>query len=314
MKKITKNLLPILGIVGLIFMTSCGKDEGVVATAPSISISASVDGSAIASGDDVTVGSSVSFAVTITAPGGVNGLTVGGTSYSRTELGASAGDISGEITLTAGAALETQIGATISFEFVAVDDLNQTTTETFTYVVVALPSPDVITHTQTLIGGQSNTSAGSFYNSVTDAVYTYADMRDNNSANTDFLFFYGNTNLYTIAAINDADASTAFDAAIGPNSLSAATIQTRNATKFKALTTMTAAQFDAIISDNDLLSAYGEVAASATKVNGLAAGNVFAFVLADARGSRTGLVKVIGTNGTDGSSRSIDIQVKIVSE
>ncbi len=306
-----------LAIVGsFAFLYSCGDDDEDPSAAPTVSVSAAITGgSALSDGGDVEAGSSVDFTVSVTAEGGFNVLRLANgvtAEFPRTDtdnvtLGTdgTTATVTFQVTTESGDA-----GNSVTIDFTAVDDEDQTGTGSFSFNIVAPASPDVVTHTETLLGGQLNPNESSFYNAVDDASYGYADMRDNNSANTDFAFFYGTTNMYTIAALDDSDAGIAFEAAIGADALSATVIATRNQTRFKP-TDLTSTEFEAIATEADLLNAYGEVAAGDTKVNGLEAGDVFAFVLDDDRAGKVGLVEVVATGGTSGADRTITIQVKI---
>ena len=73
MRKFTQNLL--LLTAASLFIFSCGEDEEPTFDAPSVSVSATVDGVAVTSGSDVVSGSEIVVSVTVNAPGGVNGLT-----------------------------------------------------------------------------------------------------------------------------------------------------------------------------------------------------------------------------------------------
>jgi len=320
MKKLFRNLLFLSAIGSVAFLYSCGGDDEVVLPdAPSIEVEVEgveVTGNAISAVE----GETATFTVTVTAPGVFNTLnvtpsvdgTVGtvqsfdknGTAVTLSDEGKTA--VIG-ITYTFDAE---DVGKDIEWTFQGVDDSDQDAEVTFTATVEAAPI-DVVTHTETLIGGQSNATLGSFYNAIEDEVYSYAVTRDTEHANVDFLFFYGTTNLYTIAALDDTDANTAFSAALGVTNVLTTAIATRNSTKFK-VTTLTAAQFDAIENVEELLDAIDtDVAASESKVNSLEAGDVFAFSLVAARGSLNGLVKVVSTAGASGTDRAITITVKI---
>ncbi|CAD5274045.1 MULTISPECIES: hypothetical protein [unclassified Imperialibacter] len=319
MKKLFRNLLFFSAIGSVAILASCGGDEEEpLPTAPSMEVEVEgveVTGAAISAVE----GETVTFTVTVTAPGVFNTLNVtpsvdgvAGTStpYPRT---ASNVTLSEEGTVAVIGLTYTfdadDVDKDLSWTFEGVDDSNQTTEKTFTATVEAAPV-EVVVYTETLIGGQSNATLGSFYDAEENKVYKYAETRDTHSASVDFLFFYGDTNKYAIAAMDDADANTAFSAALNVTNALSAIMPTKNATKFK-VTTLTAAQFDAIGDVDALASAYGEVAADASKVNNLEAGKVFAFVQASARGSKKGLVKVVKTDGTSGTNRSITVTVKI---
>jgi hypothetical protein len=309
MKKITNYLLSLLAIAGVMVFTSCDPEEETPVAAPTVEVTL-VDGKAEYAIDDVVV-----VQVSFTAPGNLVAMSYvtinNGASSARTIVdlndinlaNATSGSPRFNFTLN-----ETFAGQTFSIEF-EVEDGEGRTAKDDVEVVVEEAKP-IITHTQTLLGGQSNASEPSFYNAITDDRYNYASMRDTNSANTDWCFFYGTTNLYTLAAIDDADANTAFSAVIGANALSAEVIATRNPTRFNS-TTVTAAEFDAISNEAQLLDKAEFETAGSSKANALEVGQVYAFKLASARGARFGLVKIVGTGGTDGSNRTITFVVKI---
>ncbi|MEQ8906367.1 hypothetical protein [Ekhidna sp.] len=305
------KLFTIACLLATVIITSCGKDDEPTAALPSVSVSATVDGEALANGGDVSVGSSVVLNITVNAPGGVNGLDVNGDSYNRSELGAEAGDTSGSLTLNISAPTEGDIGATASFEIEAVDDLGQTSTVvTFTYTIIAAPSPDVNHFEQVLIGGFLNSTLGSFYDAVEDVVYNSDDAQMNDEK-IDLLFYYAETPMYTIAALDNPEADVTIGQQTGGD---LDNFDPQNPTRFK--TFLTAPDFDAIQTVADLESAYaGDAATSGeSRVTQLAAGAVFGFELAESRGSKKGLIKVTETSGTSGSDRAITIEVKIVPE
>lgn len=310
MRKITNYLLSLLAIAGVMVFTSCDPDEETPATTPpSLTLSIVDPQDSYAVGEEVTVRAQFTAEANLVAMSYV--IIVDGTAGTRSIVDLNAAGLanatSGNPTFNfeINQSLE---GVTFKLEFEVEDGEGRTAKDDVDVVVE--DSKPITTHTQTLLGGQSNATEPSFYNAITDARYNYASMRDTNSANTDWCFFYGNTNLYTLAAIDDADANTAFSNVIGANALGSATIATRNPTRFNA-TTLTAAQFDAIGNERELLAAASFETAGLSKANQLAVGQVYAFKLATARGARFGLVKIIGTGGTEGSNRTITFQVKI---
>lgn len=302
MKRITQNLL--FALAGTLFLFSCGGDDEPTVDVPSVTVTATVDGTTISSGDEVVVGSTITFNVSITAPGGVNGLDVNGTSFSRTQLGAEAGDTQASFTITS-TLEETLLGATVTTSFEAVDDAGQvSTTVTFTVDVV---SPPVNSYSQVLIGGFLNSTLGSFYNAVENIVYTSNDATTN-AASVDLLFYYADTPGYTIAALDNAEAEATINSQTGGT---LANFDPQNPTRFK--TFLTAPDFDAVSTIADLQNAYAGDAdlSDQSRVTGLAQGNIFGFVLATARGQKVGIVRVTETTGSQGSDRAIEIEVKI---
>ncbi|MFY0607830.1 MAG: hypothetical protein JXR10_14020 [Cyclobacteriaceae bacterium] len=319
------RILTLTAVAAMTFLYSCGDDdtETPAPALPTISVATTVNGTAATSPADVVPGDTVVFSITIDAAGGFNTYRLyssidGGTATqisdnTRTILEVAVG------TTTVTDALRTiisadNVGSTITSEFEVVDDAGQTGT---TSVDLVVGSPAIVTHTQTMLFGQSNAGGGSFYDAVLDVVYGASDaFQVENQDDIDFVFWYGGTSGYAIGATDDATAVTAFNAATSPVNLE--NLQTRNSTKFKGLSAMNAAAFDAISNETELLNAYGEVAATDSNIIGLdpddsMSKNVFAFVLAGDRGSKVGLAKVISTDdGTGGgAARTITIMVKI---
>ncbi|MEQ8472773.1 MAG: hypothetical protein RIC35_16395 [Marinoscillum sp.] len=321
MKNLLKSSLALIAVASMIFITSCGDGdtEEPKPNAPTLTVTTELNGTAATSPIEAKPGDEVSFDVSITADGGFNVVRVyssvdGGSAslvqeLTRLDLNLEAGSTTASASFTS--TIEAQlVGSEVTYEFEAVDDADQVSTAE---VIVNVTDNPIVTQTETLLGGQSNASADSFYNSIENETYPYDSFRDNNSANTDFCFFYGNTNMYTIAAIDDEDANTAFSAVISDNALGSAIIETRNETRF-VTTAVSPEDFDAIDGESALLDAFGDVTPSATKQNMLEANTVFAFQLAESRGSLKGLAKVISTGGTSGADRSITILVKIQEE
>lgn len=302
----------------MVFLFSCG-DEDVETPAPAlptISVSTTVNGTAATSPLTVYPGDSVGFSVAITAAGGFDSYIIyqsvdGGTAtrlvtYTRLDLDVPVGTAS--VSDGVGTIVEaSSVGSTITFDFEVVDDASQTSeTASVEMIVEAF---GIVEHTQTMLYGQSNASGGSFYNAIEDMVYNVSTaFQTSNQSKVDFVFWYGGTSLYAIGAVSDASAILAFNSATSPVNLENLTV--KNATQFKALTT-TAAEFDAVSNETELLNEYGEVAASESNVVGLSVDDVFAFVLSADRDSKVGLAKVVATSGMSGADRTITIMVKI---
>ncbi len=168
-------------------------------------------------------------------------------------------------------------------------------------------------NTRVTIGGQSNASFGAFYNSIDSEVYTFQVTRDTKSSEVDFLFFYGTTNSYCIAALDDIDAITAFNAAMSIKNGLSSILPTINRTRFLK-TDLSSKEFDQIVNLDELLAFIKREEATKfdlTHINDLKESTVFAFMLSESRGSRIGLAKVVATLGTSGTNRAIALDVKI---
>ena len=304
MRKFTQNLL--LLTAASLFIFSCGEDEEPTFAAPSVSVSATVDGSPVTSGADVIAGSEIVFSVTVTAPGGVNGLTSGTQSFNRTELGADPGDTQGSITFQPQALGADLAGQTVSWDFQGVDDAGQLS-ETVTFTV-NVTSPAVNSFTAILLGGFQNLTLGSFYDAMEDSVYTSSNALMNDEK-IDLLFYYSDAAQYTIAALDNPEADATIEAQTTNGDLD--NFDPQNPTRFK--TFLTAPDFDAVSTVADLENAYAGDAdlADQSRIPTLAVGDIFGFVLAEGRGEKIGLIEVVATTGSAGTDRAIEIAVKI---
>ncbi len=259
-----------------------------------------------------------------TIPPTINFL--GGTGYTSTDVTINAGsDIKVGITATAGSAKLTgfEITATHNNSAVTIydstfssDAFSKTMTLTVedlgeTKLVFTITDKDgqeayvsltvtavagVNTYTQKILGSYDNTQYGSSFASVDGTVYKIAEAKAN-STKIDWMYFYGVSNLATLAAPDDVDAATIFD---GTNGLQ--TWGTKNPTRFRIVT-------EGAVWDN--ITTAADIAAIATnttetKASQLAVGNIVAFKTA---GNKLGLIKV--TEITTGGAGTITYDVKV---
>ncbi len=178
----------------------------------------------------------------------------------------------------------------------------ETSNVSFNITVDASAGP-IFTYTTILMGGQANPNTGSFYCTGEDVVYLLADAV-NNQDKIDFVFFYGNTNQYSIGAPNDDQVAIAHDA----NGINDWT--TKNATLFSsdAIANLT---WEDVVDDGLVISNQTDVTVSLA--NELADGQIYAFETAatSTNPAKKGLFKVIAVSGTSGADRQIEIEVKI---
>jgi hypothetical protein len=184
------------------------------------------------------------------------------------------------------------------YKFIVTDNNDLTASESFTITVSGGP---IKTWTTTLGSHQSNT--GSSFASITGEVFQMTEAKANSTL-IDFMYYYGNINNATIAAPDDNDAATVFT---GTAALS--TWTTKNSTRFKT-TSLTAANFDAITDDSDIVD--NATGAADTDENQLAVGDVIAFMTdADkAGGSKMGLIKITSITGEAGGTMQISVKVQ----
>jgi len=160
----------------------------------------------------------------------------------------------------------------------------------------------IFTYTTILMGGQLNVNTGSFYCTGEDAVYLVDDATLNQDK-IDFVFFYGDTNEYSIGAPNDDQVAIAHAASVANWTL-------KNATLFSGAE-IAGLTWDDISDDGPIIENATGLTGSLS--NHLATGQVFAFETAttSTNPSKKGLFKVIQTSGTSGADREITIEVKI---
>jgi hypothetical protein len=139
---------------------------------------------------------------------------------------------------------------TYTYEFRVTDKDGQVATTKVTVKMKAIPDKEINSFTAVLMGAQSNTNEGSFYDAETNTVYTKSDA-DNNQESVDFVYYYGSSNEATIAAPNDSTVNGTAD-----NSLTLTeNWTTQNNTLFYK-TTLTKDDFDAITNANNFEEKY----------------------------------------------------------
>ncbi len=184
-------------------------------------------------------------------------------------------------------------GTSIDITFTVVDDVTEgTNTQTFD---VAAAGRAINNYTAVLIGANANPTEGSFYASATNTVYSVADAASNAAA-IDLVYFYGATNLASIASPDDSDVPAVFPSVSGWS--------TRNATRF-ATSSISVDDFNAIDTDEVLLQEAANIG-TATKANDLAVNDIIVFETA---GGKVGMAMVSAL--TEGNTGSITLEIKI---
>lgn len=255
MKRFTRNLL-VLALGATVLFTSCGDDEEDVPTAamPSISVSAvSGENGAIQDGANVTATDSVTLSVSFTAAGGVNTLYNGQTAISRNDLGLEAGATSGSASFKT-ITTEAQVGQTLTSSFVIVDDLDQADTVTFSFTVVAIPSPAAKVLSQRVLAAPlGDGSSKSFYSVSEDELYSHNDVigtADPISANIDFAYYYGNSDEASLVSPSEYP-SDVFDISAWGTRNQTIMVIARNATAEDFMALETVADVTAFLEDLD---------------------------------------------------------------
>lgn len=292
--KTTRLFLFAIAVAAFGFFTSCTEEE---ATGPVIDF---LSGEGMITEDDsVMVGESYSFKVLLTQGTAkldeytirLGGLDLAG--YPLTDIEDGTVDLYEDVMEEAG---------TYSYVFVVTDKDGMQDTKTIV-VTVKEPviEPTIKTYTDKVLGADDNPTVGSSFASADGSIYLLADAKTN-SNKVDFVYFYGAENLATLAAPSNSDAQTVY-ASIG-------TWTTQNATVF-GTTTITAAQFDAITTDTEIVAA--ATGLSATKANELAVDDVIAFETAStsAYASKKGLIKVVELSASKTGSITIEVKVQL---
>jgi hypothetical protein len=156
---------------------------------------------------------------------------------------------------------------------------------------------NINTYTAVLMGGQGNTTVGSYYATTDNIVMLQAQAVVNQGA-IDFVYFYGSQNLATLAAPDDPT--------VGGGSGNLTLCEnwtTKNATRFVA-TSILPADFDAITDDAAIVAA--AASANLSKANLLDVDDVIAF---KTEAGKLGLIKV--SQLVTGDTGTITITVKI---
>lgn len=310
MKKLLNQLLLFSAFGGLMFMASCGSDDSEDPV-PGPEIFVELTSGQIISDDTVRAesGDELIFDVDISAPAGFNTLRVTGPSGTIVEV------TRNDLQLAAGVTAVPTIPLTITLPevnettkltltFIAIDDANGQTPEP---VDVEIAGDPVEEYTAVLLGGQLNSTTGSFYNAVDNSVYTLNQAGTNDDL-VDLVFYYVATDglRNMIAAPDNNEVQVTFESA------ASWPLVTENSTRFKVLDG--SFNYDDVETSSDLENAYPEVGDEQQRMLDLQVGQVFAFQLSPERGDRYGIIRVASISGDQGSNRSITLDVKVQPE
>ncbi|HNY03432.1 MAG TPA: hypothetical protein PKG48_12620 [Bacteroidales bacterium] len=294
--KTLRAMLGLAMVAGLMFFSSCSKDETQDLT-PSINFAA---GTGYVSGD-ATLQVNEDFKVGINAFANTNSgsklakLTITRV-FNNYPVSQDTVFSAASINLVINATANSQVGPE-KWYFKVTDKDGQSKEISLTITTVAGASP-INTFTMKIMGAQGS-STGSSFASIDGTVYSLANAKTN-AAKVDWLYFYGATNLATLAAPNDADAISVFNDPT--NGL--ATWAVKNATKFKKVT-------DAItwadITTDAVIVAQTASGVTNTKINNLAANDVLAFITAS---GKKGMIKVESISGTTDGTITISVKVQ----
>jgi hypothetical protein len=186
-----------------------------------------------------------------------------------------------------------------NFIFTITDADNQSKELSFEITTVTTSGPGPINTFSMKIMGAQGSSTGSSFASLNGNVYSGPDAKTN-AALVDWLYFYGASNLATLAAPDDADAATIFTNA----TYGLQTWAVKNPTRFKKVTV----PVDwAAITDDATIVTLCETGVDLTKANNLDVTDVVAFIAAS---GKKGLIQVENITGTDAGTMTISVKVQ----
>ncbi len=301
MKKISKKIITIFSISGIMVFYACNENE-IIPVIPELNISISAttsDGVTLINGGEVNLSDTFSIIVSISAELGFNTLNVSGnvtSTVNRNDLNLATGTKNVDITfnINSGSLGEGNI------DFQAVDEEGNTATTSFSFVVV---SPKAKIQTAVILYAPlGDLSSETFYSILNNETYSRNEVEstaDPISTSIDFGYYYGASD----------NASLASPAEYPIYNLSDAGWMTRNATILSA-TAITSAEYLEMITVSDLEAATSGVDLSNANgtVTNLSEGDILIFKTVQ---DIQGLINISTISGTDGSDGMIEIEIKL---
>ncbi len=295
MRKITQNLL-LLTAVSLLVLTSCGEDEETLPNVPSVTLSASVDGTAISSGDEVEVGTVITFTADIIAAGGVNTLWIGNDPVSRAELNVTAGATTASYSFTSSVDQE----GNLSLEVYAVDDAAQESSRVTFSILGVITSPPAKVQTAIILAApDADGNNTAFYSVDQNLLYSHNDVvgtAEAVSQNIDLAYYFGDTDEASLVSPSEYPAAV-FD-------ISAWTV--RNETAMVQVVDFTNEEFMALTTVADV-EAVLESVSDETAVLGFTGVEVGTVVAFETASGTAGVLRV--QDLTTGFSGSIELEM-----
>lgn len=289
MKKLINSMLSMLAIAGVLFLASCGDDEEDPApNGPTVGL---VNSTGNISGDaELLVGSS--FSIEVTASKGDRNMDTWSILRDGVALanfdGLDVPETDNFTTVIADIPVPADAGAyTYSFQVTDRDGV----TGSVTWTITAVEPTSFTDFTNIQLGGQDNTSFGSFFKASDGSVLFLTAANTSNGADVDFFYYNGATNGPTLFSPTDPDAGSLFSGAVDAWT-------TKNDTKISSSNL----DFDTA-TPADLAAA----TISGTKANQLAADDVVVFETA---GGIKGMLKV--TSLATGNDGSITFDAKVI--
>ena len=185
-----------------------------------------------------------------------------------------------------------------SIKFEVTDNNGEKASTTIVITTEAATGGPINTFTMKILGSYQS-STGSSFASIDGSVYTLAEAKAN-ANKVDFLYWWGATTAATIGAPDDPNAALVYS---NPTN-GIPTWSILNATRFQA-TTLTTAQFDAIVDDTEIVNA--AMGSSNSRIEALAEGSVIAFMTVS---GKYGLIKVIDIVTLADGQITLDVKVQ----
>lgn len=284
-----------MAFAGMTFMTSCSKSsDSTTTTGPAIHFLA---GAGLVSGD-VTVKSGAAISIGISAMAGSGKLTrffVQRTFQGKTSTAYDTTLSTTSYSVTLNGNAQGSAGAE-TWVFTIFDANGNTAAVTLTITTTAEIVYGAITSfSGTILGSWNNSSIGSSFASSTGTVYKLADAKTNATL-IDWLYYYGVSNLATIAAPNDVDAGTVYT--------TLSSWSHRNATTFKKVIDV----IDwSIIQNDSLILIQTQTGVTATSVTSVQVNDVLAFIT---EVGKKGLIKITAIDPGDAGTITYDVKVQ----
>ena len=302
MKKISKKIITISSIIGLLVFYACNENEIIPAVMPDLDIYLSAttsDGATLVNGGEVNLSDTFSIIVSINAEIGFNTLNISGnvtSTVNRNDLNLASGTQDVDITLNiySGSLGEGNI------DFEAVDEGGNTVTTSFSFIVV---SPEAKIQTAVILYAPlEDLSSETFYSILKNETYSRNEVEstaDPISANIDFGYYYGTSDNASLASPAEYTIYNLTDA--GWTTRNATILSTTAITNSEYLEMITVGDLEAAISGVDLSNANGTV-------TNLSEGDILMFNTVE---DVQGLIHIRAISGTDGSDGMIEIEIKL---
>ncbi|MTI38289.1 hypothetical protein [Fulvivirga lutimaris] len=293
MKKLFSKLFIVGALGGLTLLASCGGDDDEPTPAgPSIVVTTEptdVDGTIT-----VTEGDAITFTINASTPGGFNTATItDGTNVdTKTRLTESL-DVGTTAATIVFEGLVFDSPGEVTVTITVVDEIAQEVSETLTVVVEEGGIAANVFTAKLLYAQLASEDSKTFFSTNLGETVSKNQVDASaapNSSDIDFGYAAGATGTVFLASPSSYPTFTAYDLSIW---------NTLNTTTFKNVT-LTDEEYLAVETDLDLIALYEEGTTPEDRKTGFEAGDTFAFQLAEGKGSKKGLVKIVAI--VDGNS------------